>query len=129
MAQIKSNPSDFLIKKILEELAQIKAGMPNVELKRMEEGMEELKFSFKELKFDLSEMKKKLLDPDDGVIVKVNANTKFRNQHEDLFIDYIKNKAEITGLKKWQSGINKAMWIIFGALVAIVLKVLLNADP
>ena len=73
-----SNQGDFLIKQILEEITVLKSKMPNGELKRVQDGVEELKKSFSQLKDDVSDLKKKLLDPDDGVIVKVNENTKFR---------------------------------------------------
>jgi hypothetical protein len=38
----------------------------------------------------------------------------------------MKINVDVQDLKKWQSGINKAMWIIFGALIAIAVKVIFN---
>ena len=78
------------------------------------------------MKEDLSDIKKKLLDPNDGVIVKVNENTRFRIQEENRYDDYMKMNVDVQDLKKWQSGINKAMWIVFGALIAIAVKVIFN---
>ena len=100
--------------------------MPNGELKVLEKSIDEMRDSQKSMKEDLSELKKKLLDPYDGVIVRVNENTKFRMQEEDRFEDYMKINVDVQDLKKWQSGINKAMWIIFGALIAIAVKVIFN---
>ena len=73
-------------------------------------------------------MKKKLLDPDDGVIVKVNENTKFRIQEENRYDEHIANKTDMESIKKWQSGVNRALWIIFGAIVAIVLKIVFGVS-
>ena len=116
--------SSLLMKQILEELNTLKSKMPNGELKRMQDGMDEMRQNFKEIKEDFSEMKKKLLDPDDGVIVKVNENTKFRLQEESRYDEYFLIKSDIESMKKWQNGANKALWIIFGAIVAIVLKMI-----
>ena len=80
------------------------------------------------MKDDLSELKKKLLDPNDGVIVRVNENTKFRLQEEDRFEDYMKINVDVQDLKKWQGGVNKALWIIFGALIAIAVKVIFGGS-
>lgn len=113
-----------LIKGILEELQHMREKFPNGDFKIMQNNLEELRESQKAVKDDISEMKKKLLDPNDGVIVKVNENTKFRLQEEDRFEDYMKINADVQDLKKWQEGVNKALWIIFGALIAIAVKVI-----
>jgi hypothetical protein len=117
-----------LIKQVLDELQKMGNRMPNGELKVLEKSIDEMRDSQKSMKEDLSELKKKLLDPNDGVIVRVNENTKFRIQEEDRFEDYMKINVDVQDLKKWQSGINKAMWIIFGALIAIAVKVIFNAE-
>jgi hypothetical protein len=100
----------------------MKEKLPNGEFKIMQKNLDELRESQKSMKEDLSEMKKKLLDPNDGVIVKVNENTKFRLQEEDRFEDYMRIDADLRDLKRWQEGANKALWIIFGALIAISVK-------
>jgi hypothetical protein len=112
-----------LVRGILDELQKMKDTLPNSELKVMQNNLEELRVNQKSMKEDISEMKKKLLDPNDGVIVKVNENTKFRLQEEDRFEDYMKINADVQDLKKWQGGVNKALWIIFGTLIAIGVKV------
>jgi hypothetical protein len=117
-----------LIKQVLDELQKMGSRMPNGELKVLEKSIDEMRDSQKSMKEDLSELKKKLLDPNDGVIVRVNENTKFRIQEEDRFEDYMKINVDVQDLKKWQSGINKAMWIIFGALIAIAVKVIFSAE-
>jgi len=117
-----------LIRQVLDELQKMGSRMPNGELKVLEKSIDEMRDSQKSMKEDLSELKKKLLDPNDGVIVRVNENTKFRIQEEDRFEDYMKINVDVQDLKKWQSGINKAMWIIFGALIAIAVKVIFNTE-
>jgi hypothetical protein len=34
----------------------------------------------------------------------------------------------VDSLKKWQTGVNKALWIIFGALIAIAIKVIFGVN-
>ena len=124
----ESKENSLLIRQILEELQRMGNKPPNGEIKVMERSMDEMREAQKSMKDDLSELKKKLLDPNDGVIVRVNENTKFRLQEEDRFEDYMKINVDVQDLKKWQSGINKAMWIIFGALIAIAVKVIFSAE-
>lgn len=114
----------FLMKQILDELSKLKSNMPNGELKHLQDSIEDLRKDQKALKDDISDIKRKLLDPETGVIVKVNENTKFRVQEEGRYEDYLEFNADLQNLKKWQGGINKAMWIIFTAIFAIALKVI-----
>jgi hypothetical protein len=120
----KDITSTFLMKQILDELNHLKTNMPNGELKHLQTTMEDLKKDQKSMKDDISDMKKKLLDPETGVIVKVNENTKFRLAEENRYDDYMKFNIDVDSLKKWQGGVNKALWIIFGAILAIALKVI-----
>ena len=120
----KDTTQTLLMKQILDELSRLKSNMPNGDLKHLQDGIEGLRLDQKSLKDDISDIKKKLLDPDDGVIVKVNENTKFRIQEEDRYEDYLQFNSDIKELKNWQSGVNKALWILFAAIIAIALKVI-----
>ena len=128
MESSKESTNSILIKQILDEINLMKSKLPNGELKYMRDSVEEMRNNFKEIKNDFSEIKKKLLDPDDGVIVKVNENTKFRLQEEAKSDEYNNLKIDIESFKRWQSGANKALWIIFAALIAIVLKIIFGID-
>jgi phosphoribosylformylglycinamidine (FGAM) synthase PurS component len=125
----KDITSTFLMKQILDELNHLKTNMPNGELKHLQMSMEDLKKDQRSMKDDISDMKKKLLDPEAGVIVKVNENTKFRLAEENRYEDYMKFNIDVDSLKKWQSGVNKALWIIFGAILAIALKIIFGVAP
>jgi phosphoribosylformylglycinamidine (FGAM) synthase PurS component len=125
----KDITSNFLMKQILDELGHLKTNMPNGELKHLQTTMEDLKKDQRSMKDDISDMKKKLLDPETGVVVKVNEKTKYRLSEENRYEDYMKFSIDVDSLKKWQSGVNKALWIIFGAILAIALKVIFGVDP
>jgi hypothetical protein len=112
----------LLMKQILEEIAFLKSKMPNGELLAMQNNIEILKNNQNSMKDDLSDLKKKLLDPENGVIVKVNENTKFRLSEERRNEEYIQYTSDLDSLKKWQSGVNKALWVIFGCIIAIAIN-------
>lgn len=111
-----------LMKEILDELSSMKKNLPNGELKIIQLAVEELKQSQAEFKKDLTDIKKKLLDPDDGVIVKVNENTKFRLEQEREEKEFQSMMLEHAELVKWKGTVTKTLWIIFSALVGIFAK-------
>lgn len=107
-----------LLESVLNEIKHIKTHMPNGELKTMQKDI-------CELKEDISDMKYTLLNPDDGVIVKTNQNTEFRQNMQSNEKDFQRQMTELEDLKRWKEGVTKALWIIFGSLVAIVARILM----
>ena len=102
---------------LLAELQHVKSHMPNGELKQMQKDMEKMKQ-------DVSELKSILLDPADGVIVSTNKNTEFRKQREMSLKEDFEQSLEIVELTRWKGGVTKALWIIFGSLAALLLRIL-----
>ena len=88
-------------KDILQRLESIESKLPNGELEEMH-GM-------------IKEIKEILLDPEDGIIVRVNKNTFWRKE-----IDADEFKA----LVRWKTTMNQAMWIAYTALVGIIFKLM-----
>ena len=78
-----------------------------------------------DVKEDISDLKYTLLNPDNGVIVNTNKNTEFREEMQSNEKDFQKQMAEVEELKRWKEGVTKALWIIFGSLVAIVARILM----
>ena len=114
-----------VLQKILEELTSMKSKFPNGELESMSTQIKSLKETQQGVKDDISEIKKKLFNPEDGVIVKVNETRKFMQRQEDREEDFNQLVLDIEGLKKWQSGVNKALWIFFGALTGLTIQLLM----
>ena len=111
-----------LLESVLAEIKHIKTHMPNGELKQLAQ-------DFEKVKEDLSDLKLKLLNPDNGVIVNTNKNTAFRRAQEDRRREYEGYITELTDLKSWKAGVNRALWIIFGIMAAIVIRMLMmHAD-
>jgi len=107
-----------LLESVLGELTHIKSHMPNGELKQMLSEMEEMKE-------DISDLKYTLLNPENGVIVNTNKNTEFREEMQAGEKDFQIQMRELEDLKRWKDGVTKALWIIFGSLVAIVARILM----
>jgi aspartate carbamoyltransferase regulatory subunit len=86
--------------------------------------IDNLKVSQQETKEDLREIKKMLLDPNDGIIVKVNKNTEFRIKEEIENKEHLKFLNEHSDLVKWKNGISRLFWIIISAVVTSYLWLL-----
>ena len=104
-----------LLKSVLQEIKHIKGNMPNGELKIMQTDMASLKE-------DVSEMKYTLLNPDNGVIVNTNKNTEYREQLQNNQKDFEAKLAEVEAIKLWKDGVTRALWIIFGIIAAIIIR-------
>ena len=104
-----------LLESVLEEIKHIKGHMPNGELKQMQSDMSELKE-------DISEMKYTLLNPDNGVIVNTNKNTEYRQQLQSNQKEFEAKMLEVEALKSWKEGVTRALWIIFGIIAAIIIR-------
>ena len=88
-------------KDILQRLECIEGRLPNGELKEIHENVKEIK--------------EILLDPEDGIIVRVNKNTYWR---KELDAD------EFKALLRWKQSVTHAMWVAYTALVGIIVKII-----
>ena len=86
-------------KDILQRLESIEEKLPNGELEDMHKMIKEIK--------------EILLDPEDGIIVRVNKNTFWR---KELDAD------EFKALLRWKQTVTHAMWIAYTALSGIIVK-------
>ena len=88
-------------KDILQRLESIESKLPNGELEEMH-GM-------------IKEIKEILLDPEDGIIVRVNKNTFWRKEIDS---------DEFKALIRWKQTINSALYVVYTAVVGIILKLI-----
>ena len=109
-----------LLENILSELGTMKKKLPNGELKRMEQNFQEMKDFQHELKEDFSDIKYTLLNPENGVIVRVNKNTAFRRDSETTPEELLELKLELSKLQDWKSGVVKALWVLFIGLIGVL---------
>ena len=86
---------------IIEKLECMEERLPNGELEQIQE--------------DLKDIKEILLDPEDGLVVRVNKNTYWRKQVD---VDDIKE------LKNFKSTVTKALWIVYVAVIGLISKII-----
>jgi len=103
---------------LLSEIKHIKTHMPNGELKQMQKDMQDMKV-------DLSDMKYTLLNPENGVIVNTNKNTEFRQQMQSNQKEFDEQMAKIKEIENWKAGVTRALWIIFGIMAGIIIRMLM----
>ena len=63
----------------------------------------------------VKEIKEILLDPEDGIIVRVNKNTYWR---KELDAD------EFKALLRWKQSVTHAMWLVYSAVLGILVKLI-----
>jgi len=86
---------------IIEKLECMEVRLPNGELEQIQN--------------DLKDIKEILLDPEDGLVVRVNKNTYWRKQVD---VDDIKE------LKNFKSTVTKALWVVYAAVMGLISKIL-----
>ena len=86
---------------IIEKLECMEIRLPNGELQQIQE--------------DIRDIKEILLDPEDGLVVRVNKNTYWRKQVD---VDDIKE------LKSFKSTVTKSLWVVYAAVIGLISKIL-----
>jgi hypothetical protein len=119
--------SDPRIDEVLLALELIKKKLPNGELETIKQSIISLGQDQKSIKEDLEYFKKRLFNPDDGVIVRINKNTDSIQRTEEFAEEIPDVKNKVDQLEKWQNGVNKALWIIYTSIVGIVLSLIFAA--
>ena len=109
-----------ILENILEELSSMKNKLPNGELKRMETTITEMKETYTDIKEDLSDFKYTLLNPDNGVIVRVNKNTEVREEMEQVPDRILELENELEKLQEWKSTVSRALWVLFSGLIGLL---------
>ncbi len=88
-------------KDIIEKLDCVEARLTNGELE--------------EIHTTVKEIKEVLLDPEDGLIVRVNKNTYWRKQI---------NIQEIEELKNFKKNVTHALWGIYSIMIGVISKII-----
>lgn len=119
---------DNMMNDILDALEVIKEKLPNGELKVIQERIETIESAQYDMKEDLRTIRKQLLDPEDGIVVRVNKNTEFRRRKEESEKEFTKILDEHKELMAFKSTTTRVLWILFTAIVGIVVSLLFKMD-
>jgi len=106
-----------ILNDVLVELQEIKKGLPNGELVLIQKALEDLEVGQKTLQSEIRTIQKRLFNPDNGLIVEVNKNTEFKIENQ-------KNLKDVVGLLAWKSTVTKALWVIYSAIIGVIIKLL-----
>ena len=116
-------------KEILEEIEFLKKKMPNGEFALLKKSVEDLHGGQETLRSSIRELKKQLLDPDDGVVVRVNRNSEFRKGSEErgpLCEQSFENMEDsVNSILGWKDNVSKALWILFTGIAGLIIKTLI----
>ena len=115
---------DIMMNDILDALEVIKGKLPNGELKVIQERIETIESAQYDMKEDLKTIRRQLLDPDDGIVVRVNKNTEYRKLKEESDKEFRKVLDEHKELMSFKSTATRVLWILFTAIIGIVVSML-----
>ena len=73
----------------------------------------------RDMKDDVKDLKRKLLNPIDGVIVNTNKNTEFRLDWAKLQDERDELAEDVNHLKRWKSMYIKIFWTLFTGAVGV----------
>ena len=117
-------------KEILEEIEFLKTKLPNGEFALLKKSVEDLSGGQEALKSSIRELKQQLLDPDGGVVVRVNRNSDFRKDSEKSgplckasFEDMQDGVQELT---IWRQNVTKVMWLLVTGIIGLGFKVVFD---
>ena len=115
-------------KEILEAVEILKRKMPNGNIALLQQAIEDLKNNQDGLKDSIRDLKKQLLDPDNGVVVRVNRNSEFRKDSEargPLFEkSFEEMQDKVSDLTDWKTNVTKFVWIMLTTMVGLIAKVI-----
>ena len=124
----KDSSVDAMMADILSTLDHIREHMPNGELKDIQKRIQYIEESQSDLKDELRSIKKQLLDPEDGLVVRVNKNTEYRKRKESDEDYYDKIIQEHKELITWKDGVSRALWILFTAVAGIIVSMVIKSN-
>ena len=102
-----------ILESLCTEIAKLKKDMPNGNILKIEQSINEMHLNQKEMKKDMKAIQKRLFNPDDGLIVETNKNTEFRVMCEPERQQLIE---QFKGVLRWKKVIEWGIGIIFVAV-------------
>ena len=119
-------------KEILDEIEKLKKKIPtaNGDFILLKKSVMDLSEGQGSLKDTIRDLKKQLLDPDNGVVVRVNRNSDFRKESEQrgpLCQQSFENMEDsVNSILGWKDNVTKALWILFTAIIGLGIKVIFD---
>lgn len=116
--QEKSN--EQILKDLIQAFSSLKQKMEDPNYAALDSQMRNMLENQKDMKADVKDLKKRLLNPFDGVIVNTNKNTEFRLEYEKLQEERDELQDNVNQLIKWKGTYLKVFWALFTAALGII---------
>jgi hypothetical protein len=117
-----------ILNDLITAIDDLKSKMPNGELATIKLHLKSICQDQTDIKEDVSMIKKRILNPDGGVIVKVNKNTEDIEELLSNTKSFLKKcdimEADVKECKKFKTSAHKALWVIYTAIIGLATKLL-----
>ena len=120
-------------KEILDEIEKLKKKIPtaNGDFILLKKTVGDLEIGQQGLKADIKELKERLLNPDNGVVARVNRNSDFRKESENkgpLCQQSFENMEDsVNTILGWKDNVSKALWILFTCIAGLIIKMIIGS--
>ena len=92
------------------------------EIALMKKDIETLGDDVREINDKLDRLMIKLLDPDEGLVVRVNKNTDRLDERDLNMSKWMKDIRDFHYMKKWKSTVTRALWGLYAAVIGYLVK-------
>ena len=119
-------------KEILDEIEKLKKKIPtaNGDFILLKKTVGDLEVGQQGLRGDIKELKERLLNPDNGVITRVNRNSDFRKSSEQSGPLCKKSFEEmqdgVQELTIWRQNVTKVMWLLVTGTLGLGFKIIFD---
>ena len=94
------------------------------EIALMKRDIETLGEDVKEINNKLDRLMIKLLDPDEGLVVRVNKNTERLDERDGKMKGWMKDLESFRQMKKWKFTVTRALWGLYAAIIGYLVKII-----
>lgn len=120
MSGEQEKTNEQILKDLIQAFSSLKQKMEDPNYAALDSQMRNMLENQKDMKADVKDLKKRLLNPFDGVIVNTNKNTEFRLEYEKLQDERDKLEVDVQHLIKWKGTYLKVFWALFTAALGIL---------
>ena len=120
MSSEQEKTNEQILKDLIQAFSSLKQKMEDPNYAALDSQMRNMLENQKDMKADVKDLKKRLLNPFDGVIVNTNKNTEFREEYEKLQDERDQLESDVQQLIKWKGTYLKVFWALFTAALGII---------
>lgn len=120
MSSEQEKTNEQILKDLIQAFSSLKQKMEDPNYAALDSQMRNMLENQKDMKADVKDLKRRLLNPFDGVIVNTNKNTEFREEYERLQDERDKLQDDVNQLIKWKGTYLKVFWALFTAALGII---------